>query len=40
MTNYLFKESKLPKTQNDLDPAIQQATEVVKGGKCAVIEVA
>jgi hypothetical protein len=28
------------KTQNELDPAIQQATEIVQAGKCAVIEVA
>ena len=27
-------------TQDGLDPAIQQATDVVKTGKCAVIEVA
>jgi len=26
-------------TQNELDPAIKEATEVVQGGKCAVIEV-
>lgn len=28
------------KTQNELDPAIQEATKVVQGGRCAVIEVA
>ncbi|KAJ5408806.1 Thiamine pyrophosphate enzyme C-terminal TPP-binding [Penicillium cosmopolitanum] len=28
------------KSQNELDPAIQQATEIVQAGKCAVIEVA
>lgn len=26
-------------TQNDLDPVLQEATGVVKGGRCAVVEV-
>lgn len=26
-------------TQHDLDPVLQEATEVVKGGRCAVVEV-
>lgn len=28
------------KTQSELDPAIKEATEVVQGGRCAVVEVA
>lgn len=27
------------KTQNELDPAIQEATRIVQDGRCAVIEV-
>lgn len=26
-------------TQDELDPAIQEATEIVRGGRCAVVEV-